>query len=82
MAEASGASVFDRLVDLVAVEEGRPRRGVGEAEDERGVEPLVGGVVVRDVRGVPELLVPGQERLGSQFLQHAGAGEGGNELAR
>src|SRR5207247_10049451 len=31
-------------------------------------------------RGVPELLVPGQEGLGSQCPQHAGAYEGWHEL--
>ena len=44
------------------------------------MEPLVGRVVVGDVRGVPELLVPGQERLGSQLGQHARVREGGHEL--
>ena len=66
-----------QLVDLLAGEECRRRAGVGEAEDQRGVEPLIGGVVVGDVRGVPELLVPGHEHLGPEFLQHAGARERG-----
>src|SRR5207249_9301903 len=63
-----------------AVEEGGPFLRVREAQAQRCVEPLVGGVVVRDVRGVPELLVPGQEALGSQLLQRAGVYEGGHEL--
>src|SRR5215207_4992686 len=67
-------------LDLTAVEETRPLLRVREAQDQRCVEPLVGRVVVRDVRGVPELLVPGQEGLGSQFPQHAGAYEGWREL--
>ena len=41
---------------------------------------LVGWVVVRDVRGVPRLLVPGREGLGSQFPQHVGAYEGWHEI--
>ncbi|WP_330302477.1 MULTISPECIES: hypothetical protein [unclassified Streptomyces] len=44
------------------------------------MEALVVGVVVGDVRGVPELFDPGQERLRAQFLQHSGAGERGREL--
>ena len=38
------------------------------------------GVVVGDVRGVPELLDPGQERLRAQLLQHSGACQCGSEL--
>src|SRR5436309_9820003 len=67
-------------LDLTAVEEARPLLRVREAQVQRCVEPLVGRVVVRDVRGVPELLDPGQEGLGSQFPQHAGACEDGPEL--
>ena len=69
-----------QLRDLIAVEERRSRGCVCEAEDQRGVEPLVGGVVVRDVGRVPELLVPGHEHLGSQLGQHAGVRESGHEL--
>jgi hypothetical protein len=70
-----------QFLDHVAREEGIPRRGVGEPEDEGGVEVLVGGVVVGDVRGVPELFDPGQERLGAQLLQRSGAGECGGRAA-
>src|SRR5215218_11309403 len=69
-----------QALDLTAVEEARPLQRVREAQDQRCVEPLVGRVVVRDVRGVPEPLAPGQEGLGSQFPQRAGACEGGYEL--
>src|SRR4051794_16867131 len=72
--------LLGQALDHVAREEGVPCRGVGEPEDEGGVEALVVGVVVGDVRGVPELLDPGQERLRAQFLQHTGAGECGDEL--
>jgi hypothetical protein len=41
-------------------EERIARCGVGEPEDEGGVELLVVGVVVCDVRGVPELSIPGR----------------------
>ncbi|MFF3608333.1 hypothetical protein [Streptomyces sp. NPDC002463] len=44
------------------------------------MESLVMGVVVGEVRGVPELFAPGQERLRAQFLQRCGVGERGNEL--
>ncbi|MFJ8713636.1 RNA polymerase subunit sigma-70 [Streptomyces violaceus] len=44
------------------------------------VEARVVGVVVGDVRGVPELFDPGQERLRAQLLQHSAAGECGDEL--
>ena len=80
MAETNSGSVPDERRDLAAAEERPQRVGIGEAEDQRGVEPLVGGVVVRDVRRVPELLDPGHEDLGSEFPQHPGACEGGHEL--
>src|SRR5215218_3658809 len=64
-----------QALDLTAVEEVSPLLHVREAQDERCVEPLVGRVIVRDVRAVPELLVPAHEGLGSQFAQHAGACE-------
>src|SRR5947207_4865858 len=42
-----------QALDLTAVEEGGPLLHVCEAQAQRCVEPLVGGVVVGDLRGVP-----------------------------
>ena len=39
-------------------------------------------VVVRDVRGVPELLVPGHEGLGAELRQRSRLGETGQERRR
>ena len=44
------------------------------------MEALVRRVVVGNVGGVPGLLVPGQERLGAQFLEYSGADERGEQL--
>src|SRR5207249_5245630 len=80
MGEVSGASVFDRL--SISRPWKKPARSCASVKPKisDACESLVRRVVVRDVRGVPELLVPGQEGLGSQFPQHAGACEGGHEL--
>ena len=64
----------------VAGEECSERAGVGEAEDQRGVETLILGVVVRHVRRVPELLAPGHEHLCAEFLQYAGTCDCADEL--
>src|SRR5437867_10728677 len=79
MAEVSGASLFERL-SISGLWKKAARCCASVKPKLRCVEPLVGRVVVRDVGGVPELLVPGQEGLGSQFSQHAGVCEGGYEL--
>src|SRR6266516_2366927 len=44
------------------------------------MQALIVGVVVGHVRGVLELLVPGQERLRAQLRQHTGSDECGNEM--
>src|SRR4051812_33639188 len=46
------------------------------------MELLVFGVVVRDVRGIPESLDPGQEDLSSEFPQRARVDESRNKLIR
>jgi Na+:H+ antiporter, NhaA family len=46
------------------------------------VEPLFGGIVVRDVRRVPESSVPGHEDLGPELSQRPRACQSGHELAR
>src|SRR3954447_1120957 len=70
-----------QTLEVVAFEEARSCRRIREAQDQRGVEPLTRRVVVRNVRGVPELLDPGQEHLGSELLQRAGAGESAGEFS-
>src|SRR3954468_5267450 len=46
------------------------------------MEALIGGVVVRDVRRIPESLDPWQEDLGSELAQHARVDEGRDEGVR
>ncbi len=54
-------------------------RGIGAAPEQRGVEARFDRVVVRDVRCVPEPLVPRHEHLAAQLRQFAGARERGHE---
>src|ERR687898_231569 len=46
------------------------------------MKPLVGWVVVRDVRRVPELFDPGHEDLGSKFPHGPCLDDSGNKLVR
>src|SRR5512140_1805762 len=80
MAEANGANMSDRLATSGPLKKAARAAGSAKPRRREAWNRWSAGFVVRDVRGVPELLVPGQEDLGPQFPQHARAGERASEL--